>query len=170
VKSGASAAKAVAEKGAALIASMKVPPVVGGYSAIRSELDPMPLLMTLHGEGHRIALPRSNDDGTLSFLEWRPGDALQPGKLGVREPNTESTALEPAVILAPLLAFDRRGNRLGYGAGYYDRALRRLRSVHPTIAIGLAFDEQEFEEIPAEPQDEPLDMILTPARVVACGV
>jgi 5-formyltetrahydrofolate cyclo-ligase len=170
VKSGPYAATAVAEKGAALIASMRVPPAVGGYSAIRYELDPMPLLMMLHGRSHRIALPRTNDDGALSFLEWLPGDVLQRGKLGVREPDAGRPAFNPAVVLAPLLAFDRSGSRLGYGAGFYDRALRRLRSLHPTVVIGLAFDEQEFEEIPAEPHDERLDMILTPTRVVACGV
>ncbi len=169
MKSGASAAEAVAEKGAALIGAMDFPPAAGGYSALRYELDPLPLLMKLHGAGFRIALPRTEDDATLSFRECRPGVALQRGKFGLSEPHAALPALDPAIILAPLVAFDRKGNRLGYGAGYYDRALRRLRRLHPIVAIGLAFDEQEFPDIPAEPQDEPLDMILTPARVIACG-
>jgi 5-formyltetrahydrofolate cyclo-ligase len=168
LKSGASAAEAVAEKGLALIDSMGVPPAVGGYHAIRSELDPQPLLNGLHGKGVRIALPRM-DGNTLAFHEWLPGGALERGKLGVREPSASRPALRPAVVLAPLLAFDRSGARLGYGAGYYDRCLRELRRGGDVVVIGLAFDEQEFPEIPAGPRDEPLDMILTPTRVIACG-
>ena len=72
-------------------------------------------------------------------------------------------------MLVPLLAFDRSGGRLGYGAGYYDAALRKMRQRGPVAAIGIAFDEQEFPEVPQEPQDEPLDTILTPSRVIACG-
>ncbi len=118
----------------------------------------------------RIALPRVEDETALSFHEWLPGAALERSKFGVREPDASAPALRPAVVLVPLLAFDRSGARLGYGAGYYDRSLRQLRSAEPVVAIGIAFDEQEFPEIPTEPQDEPLDMILTPSRVIACRV
>ena len=77
--------------------------------------------------------------------------------------------MQPALVLVPLVAFDRKGNRLGYGAGYYDACLRDMRARQRVTAIGVAFDEQEFTDIPREPQDEPLDMILTPSRVIACG-
>jgi 5-formyltetrahydrofolate cyclo-ligase len=169
LKSGASAAQAIAETGVALIASLDVASAVGGYHPIRHELDPMPLLIELHNKGVRVALPRTEGDDTLTFREWLPGESLERGKLGVHEPKASQPELRPAVVLAPLLAFDRYGNRLGYGGGFYDRSLRKLRRRGAVVAIGIAFDEQEFPEIPAEPQDERLGMILTPSRVIACG-
>jgi 5-formyltetrahydrofolate cyclo-ligase len=170
LKSGASAAQAIAEKGLALIKSSDAAPIVSGYSPMRHELDPMPLLVALHNDGFRVALPCAEADAAgLTFREWLPGGSLARGKFGVREPEPSRPELHPAVVLAPLLAFDRFGNRLGYGAGFYDRSLRRLRSQGAVLAIGLAFDEQEFPEVPAEPQDERLDTILTPSRVIACG-
>ncbi len=104
----------------------------------------------------------------MSFREWVPGSTLERGKFGVHEPGESQPALQPAIVLVPLLAFDRNGNRLGYGAGYYDASLRDLRRSHRIVAIGIAFDEQEFADIPREPQDERLDMILTPSRTFAC--
>ena len=77
--------------------------------------------------------------------------------------------MHPPIIFVPLVAFDRLGNRLGYGAGYYDACLRDMRAHQRILAIGVAFDEQEFREIPRELQDEPLNMILTPSRVIAVG-
>lgn len=109
------------------------------------------------------------ETNALTFREWRPGAALERGKYGVREPNASQPAVLPSILLVPLLAFDRKGARLGYGAGYYDASLRHLRSLQPIFAIGVAFDEQEFSEVPQEQQDEPLDMILTPSRAIACG-
>jgi 5-formyltetrahydrofolate cyclo-ligase len=85
------------------------------------------------------------------------------------EPAGDLPEVVPAILLVPLLAFDNKGNRLGYGAGYYDTALRDLRLRGHVIAIGLGFDEQQVSEIPREPQDEPLDLILTPSRAIACG-
>jgi 5-formyltetrahydrofolate cyclo-ligase len=139
-----------------------------GYQPIRDELDPLPLLRALHETGYAIALPRTEEGFTLSFREWQPGCALERGKFGLSEPGEAQPRLFPAIVLTPLLAFDRQGNRLGYGAGYYDWALRDLRRRQPVVAIGIAFDEQEFPEIPREPQDEPLDLILTPSRAIPC--
>ena len=106
---------------------------------------------------------------SLTFRKWSPGTPLERGKFGLQEPGEAHPELLPNLVLVPLLAFDRKGNRLGYGAGYYDAALRKLRRPGPVIAIGVGFDEQEFPDIPHEPQDEPLDMILTPSRIIACG-
>ena len=166
-KSGASAAQALAGKGVPLAQSLG-PAAVAGYHAIRSELDPLLLLTALHGQGFRIALPRTGEGTTLSFREWDPGCTLERGTFGLQEPAETQPAMHPAVIFVPLLAFDRKGNRLGYGAGYYDTALRDMRARQRLVAIGVAFDEQEFAAIPREPQDEPLDMILTPSRVITC--
>jgi 5-formyltetrahydrofolate cyclo-ligase len=136
---------------------------------VRGELDPLLLLSTLHAAGFDIALPCAGDGPSLTFRRWAPGSDLTRGRFGVAEPLAAQPIAEPAIIFAPLVAFDRKGNRLGYGAGYYDACLRLLRSRRRVIAIGLAFDEQEVPEIPCEPQDEPLDMILTPSRILACG-
>jgi 5-formyltetrahydrofolate cyclo-ligase len=168
LKSGASAAEAAAERGLAVIASLGAPSVIGGYHPIRYELNPLPLMNSLRANGVRLALPRMEAGTTLAFHEWLPEATLKPGQLGVREPEATQPTVRPDVVLAPLLAFDRRGARLGYGAGYYDRSLRELRSSGAIVAIGFAFDEQEFPEVPAGPDDEPLDMILTPSRVIDC--
>ncbi len=168
MKSGAPAARAIADRGVALIESLNFPRAVGGYHALRHEIDPLPLLGALHQKGFRIALPRTGDGTALSFREWVPGAALEQGRFGVWEPGNLQPALNPSIVLVPLLAFDCTGNRLGYGAGFYDASLRDLRSRQPIVAIGIAFDEQEFPEIPREPQDETLNMIVTPSRVIAC--
>jgi 5-formyltetrahydrofolate cyclo-ligase len=100
---------------------------------------------------------------------WTPGSPLRRGMAGLSEPHAADPEAIPGAVLVPLLAFDAAGNRLGYGAGYYDAALRALRRTARVIAIGLGFDEQQLPDIPREPQDETLDMILTPTRVIACG-
>ena len=169
LQSSALAAQAIAERGIPLIESLDFPRDASGYHAIRYELDPLPLLTRLHGQGYRLGLPRTGEGPSLSFREWFPGCPLVRGKLGVFEPSDMQPAMQPAIVLVPVLAFDRDGNRLGYGAGYYDACLRDLRRGARVIAIGIAFDEQEVPEIPREPQDEPLDMVLTPSGVIACG-
>jgi 5-formyltetrahydrofolate cyclo-ligase len=140
-----------------------------GYFPVHDELDPIPLLEALHAQGLSTALPVVQPGPDLVFREWRHGTPLKRGKFGLQQPGAEQPELMPDIVLVPLLAFDRKGGRLGYGAGYYDAALRRMRQRSTVTAIGIAFDEQEFPEVPQEPQDEPLDMILTPTRVIACG-
>jgi 5-formyltetrahydrofolate cyclo-ligase len=91
------------------------------------------------------------------------------GKLGLSEPKEENLALDPDFVLVPLLAFDRKGHRLGYGAGYYDAALRAARQKSAVVAVGVGFSEQEFDDIPQESQDERLDFVLTPSGFIRCG-
>ncbi len=140
-----------------------------GYFPVHDELDAIPLLEALHAQGLRTALPVVRPGPDLVFREWSPGAPLKRGKFGLQQPGGECPELTPDIVLVPLLAFDRKGGRLGYGAGYYDAALRGMRQRGPVTAIGIAFDEQEFPDVPQEPQDEPLDTILTPTRVIACG-
>jgi 5-formyltetrahydrofolate cyclo-ligase len=168
LKSGAEARQALAARGAALIETMQAISAAA-YFPVHDELDPIPLLEALHGRGLRTALPAVQPGPDLVFREWSPGAALCHGKFGLQEPAGDCAELAPGIVLVPLLAFDRKGGRLGYGAGYYDAALHRLRQHAPVTAIGIAFDEQEFPEVPQEPQDERLDMILTPSRVIARG-
>ncbi len=168
LKSGATARQALAARGVTLIGTMQAFSAAG-YFPVHDELDPVPFLEALHAQGLRTALPVVKPGPDLVFREWSPGAPLERGKFGVKHPGDEHPELMPDIVLVPLLAFDRKGNRLGYGAGYYDAALRRMRRRGLVAAIGIAFDEQEFPEIPQEPQDEPLDAILTPSRVIACG-
>ncbi|WP_163831353.1 5-formyltetrahydrofolate cyclo-ligase, partial [Proteus mirabilis] len=124
---------------------------------------PAPLMRKLAGQGARLALPVVNARGkSLTFRAWSPGDRLVLGSLGIPEPSPASAELIPAVMLVPLAAFDVRGHRIGYGAGYYDRAIAHLqiKGVNPRL-IGVAFDCQQVETVPDEPHDVPLEAILT---------
>lgn len=135
--------------------------IVSGYTAIRSEIDPRRLMDALHGRGHRLCLPVIEARGRpLRFREWAPGVRMTTGPFGVAVPD-EGAWLEPQVLLVPLLAFDRRGFRLGYGGGFYDRTLQRLRGHGPVLAVGLAYAAQEVDRVPTDATDQRLDAILT---------
>ncbi len=138
--------------------------VVSAYWPFRTEIDPRPLMDRLIDAGARIALPITPPKGVsepVRFHLWSADDVLQQSAFGVHEPHPSKEAVEPDLVLVPLLAFDRRGGRLGYGAGHYDRTLERLRAIKTIRAIGLAFGAQEMERVPTDPHDQPLDAILT---------
>src|SRR5690242_1183017 len=119
--------------------------VVSGYWPIGSEIDVRPLLHHLAARGHGLALPVVVERGRpLLFRAWMPGTALEPARLGLSVPPAESPEVDPAVLLVPLLGFDRRGGRLGYGGGFYDRTLARLRAAGPVLAVGVGFAAQEL--------------------------
>jgi 5-formyltetrahydrofolate cyclo-ligase len=143
--------------------------VVSGFSPIRSEINPVPLLRRFAGAGASLALPAIVRRGEpLVFRAFHFGQELARGQWGIREPSPDAPEVRPDIVLAPLAVFDRRGNRIGYGAGYYDRTLRALRAIKPVVVIGLAFALQEAEEIPARSWDEPLDFVLTEREVIDC--
>ena len=138
--------------------------VVAGFWPIRSEIDPRPALEHLAASGRPLVLPALIGGGaTMVFRRWRPGEALVKGAFGLSEPPATAPEIDPGVLLMPLAAFDRAGHRIGYGGGYYDRALERLEATGPRLKIGLAFAVQEVARVPAEPHDRPLDLILTEA-------
>lgn len=140
------------------------PAVVAGYWPMRSEIDPRPLMTRFARAGWRIALPVTPPPGTeqaLVFRIWREGGEFNTHSFGMREPPTTQRKVRPKLILVPLLAFDARGHRLGYGAGHYDRTLCALRAQGPVRAIGLAFADQETALLPSLPHDQPLDAVLT---------
>lgn len=135
---------------------------VSAYSAMGSEIDPAALLARLAGEGLETCLPVIQPLGNpLRFRAWRSGEPLVAGTWGIQEPADTAPLVEPDILLVPLLAFDRRGMRLGYGGGYYDRTLSRLRSTKTVVAVGLAFSSQEAEDLPCNSHDERLDCVLT---------
>lgn len=130
---------------------------VAGYSPIHDEIDVRPLLQALSHRGHPIALPVTGRRGEpLVFRAWRPGDPLLPGGFGTSHPD--GPEITPAVLLMPLLAFDRHGNRLGYGGGFYDRTAARLPSA---LRIGCAFAVQELDRVPTGPYDQRLHAVAT---------
>jgi 5-formyltetrahydrofolate cyclo-ligase len=136
--------------------------IVSGYSPIRSEIDPAPLMRKLAERGARLALPAVMARGkSLAFRAWSPSDRLMLGPLGILEPSPAAAELIPDIMLVPLAAFDRLGHRIGYGAGHYDFTLAHLRKVKPITAIGLAFAAQEIEAVPALSHDVALDYVLT---------
>lgn len=145
--------------------------VVSAFLAIGEEIDPMPLVHRLIGEGCTIALPVMEGKGKpLVFRTWAPGEPLLETMWGIREPLAHAPVVEPDVVLGPLLAFDARGYRLGYGGGFYDRTLCRLRALKPVISIGLAYDEQKVDAVPHLDYDERLDWVLTPSGPFCCSV
>jgi len=140
--------------------------VVSGYSPIRSEIDPAPLMRALAARGARLALPAVMARGkSLAFRAWSPNDRLMLGPLGILEPSPAAAEIIPDIMLVPLAAFDRLGHRIGYGAGHYDYTLAHLRKMKPVTAIGLAFAAQEIEAVPALQHDVALDYVLTETQM-----
>ncbi|MCC7275764.1 MAG: 5-formyltetrahydrofolate cyclo-ligase [Alphaproteobacteria bacterium] len=138
--------------------------VVSGYMPIGDELDPRPLLAALAAAGCRLALPVVAGRGRpLSFRLWRPGDALAARPMGLAEPGPDAPTVDPDVLLVPLLAFDDGGRRIGYGAGYYDMTIAGLRARRTVLAVGVAFEGQRVDRVPAGPWDALLDAVVTEA-------
>jgi 5-formyltetrahydrofolate cyclo-ligase len=143
--------------------------IVSGFSAIGEEISPLPLLTRLLADGHRLCLPVMPGKGVpLLFRSWTPGDPTTAAVWGIGEPLPSAPVLEPDVLLVPLLAFDSRGNRLGYGGGFYDRTIAQLRALKPVVTIGLAFDEQRVDSVPHTAHDQRLDWVLTPSGPLRC--
>lgn len=144
--------------------------VVSGFCAIRDEIDPGPLLDWLHREGFALALPVMQGRGKpLLMRSWAPGDEMGSVQWGIREPLPEKAEVWPDILLVPLLAFDRRGWRLGYGGGFYDRTIAKLSALKPITAVGIAYDELEVDAVPHESYDQRLDWVLTPSGPIKCN-
>jgi 5-formyltetrahydrofolate cyclo-ligase len=135
---------------------------IAGYLPLGDEADPRPLMERLAGLGRALALPCIEGRGVpLRFRHWAQGDPTKINVYGVAEPTGTAALVVPGLVLVPLLAFDSRGHRLGYGGGYYDRTLEGLRGDGEVVAVGIAFAEQEIEELPRTTHDHPLDLIVT---------
>ena len=164
-------AERLAEVGPGLVRQNSEAPdgVVSIYHPIRDEIDTALLFRALVREGIATALPVTvGRRQPLRFHLWRPGDPVASGSWGIPEPLATADLVNPDVLFVPLAAFDRRGFRLGYGAGYYDNSLAALRKLKPVMAIGVAFAVQEVERVPAEPHDEPLDAVVTEHDIILC--
>lgn len=138
---------------------------MSGFMPIRTEIDPTPAMAeaTAHG---LVGVPViEKADNPLKFAAWTPEVAMVPGPFGASVPAVQEF-FEPEILIVPLLAFDRKGGRLGYGGGFYDRTLEMLRARRATYAIGFAFAGQERDDIPLETTDQPLDLIVTEAGII----
>jgi 5-formyltetrahydrofolate cyclo-ligase len=155
------ASTAIGARAIAIVAEAR-PVSLAAYLPIRSECDPGAVIAWASQNGIATALPAVVDDATIVFRRYRPGDPLAPGGLGTRAPSETAPAVDPDMIIAPVIAFDRTGARLGHGRGFYDRAIgtMRARGLDPLI-VGVAFAVQEVANIPIDPHDVHLDWIVT---------
>ncbi len=144
--------------------------VVSAYSPMQSELNPVPLMRKLADAGATLALPVVvGRNKPLIMREWAFGQPLATGTWGIREPLPNAPEAWPDILLVPLAAFDRKGNRIGYGAGYYDLTINRLRLLKQVVAVGLAYHAQQVAVVPHTPRDARLDLVLTERELIDCG-
>jgi len=133
---------------------------ISAYMPMRTEIDCLPAMAELAKSGP-IAVPVITGPGQrLQFHRWLPGCALKDGPFGAKIP-VKAHPVTPEIVILPLLAFDTKGNRLGYGGGYYDRTLAELRAAGPILAVGFAYAAQQIDAVPTDPTDQPLDAIVT---------
>lgn len=138
---------------------------LSGYMPIRSEIDPLPVMSEAAAHGP-VAVPVIHAAGApLGFSRWTPDCEMVAGPFGAQVPAVERL-IEPEIVIVPLVAFTRLGGRLGYGGGFYDRTLEVLRGKRATLAIGFAYGAQEMANLPLEPTDQMLDMIVTDTEVI----
>ncbi len=143
--------------------------VVAGYRPIRTEIDPTPAMTELANAGVRIAVPVIEaKDSPLLFHEWTPDCEMVEGAFGAEVP-ANPIRLYPEILITPLVGWDRKGWRLGYGGGFYDRSLEQLRSHRPVQAIGFAYAAQEMGEAPREKTDQRLDAVVTETEIISFG-
>jgi 5-formyltetrahydrofolate cyclo-ligase len=141
--------------------------VVSGFMPLKSEINPLPLMRKLAGEGARLALPVVAGRGRpLIMRAWAFGEPLNSGQWGIREPKPEALEVAPDILIVPMLAFDRRGHRIGYGAGYYDRTISALRARKAVLAVGIAYAAQEIPQVPSTERDARLDLVLTERETI----
>ena len=144
--------------------------VVSAFHPYQSEIDTRPLLGRMAGEGWTTALPIVLGKGLpLEFRRWLPGEPLIKGVWGIERPPETSPEVEPDILIIPLLAFDRQGFRLGYGGGFYDRTLEKLRIRKNIVAIGVGYSAQQMGAVPHGPHDQPLDYMMTEKEIFKCG-
>lgn len=144
--------------------------IISAFYPYQSEIDTRPLLGKLAGEGWTTALPVVTKIGQpLFFRRWFPGEPTVPGKWDIPRPPDDAPVVEPNVLLVPLLAFDRKGYRLGYGGGFYDRTLEGLRAKKRVIAIGVAYAAQEVAAVPVDEHDQLLNFVMTEKELITCG-
>ena len=160
---------AAAEQIAARAFPVAVKPgmIVAGFMPMKSEINPLLVMRKLAEAGARLALPAIAGRGQpLIMRAYAFGDELARGQWGIREPKPDMPEVAPDILIVPLACFDRRGHRIGYGAGYYDMTIHALRAKKPIAAVGVAFAMQEIPQVPVTERDEALDFVLTEREAI----
>jgi 5-formyltetrahydrofolate cyclo-ligase len=155
------------------LCAIKVPAgiPISAYWPLEEEFDPRALFTALHRRGHPIGLPVILGKGQpLLFRRWEPAMELVRGAFRVMTPPPTAPEIVPQVLLVPLLAFDRAGYRLGYGGGFYDRTIAKLRKAGEAVAVGVTFAALEVPEVPHDETDQPLDWIVTEREAIRAGM
>ncbi len=135
---------------------------VSGFIPYLSEIDTRPLLKLLDAKGCTTCVPVVvENNAPLEFRTWSPGEPTVPGRWNIPVPEDGAPVVDPDYLLVPMLAFDLAGYRLGYGGGFYDRTLEKLRAMKPVVAIGVAYSAQQVDAVVHGDHDQPLDWILT---------
>jgi 5-formyltetrahydrofolate cyclo-ligase len=166
---GAGAGAALAARGLPVVRNSQNQ-IVSAFHPYLSEISTVELLAKLVAEGWTTALPIVvGKELPLMFRTWTPGEPLVSGLWDIQIPADAAPEVEPDVLLVPMLAFDRKGYRLGYGGGFYDRTLAKLRAVKLVTAIGVAYAGQEIKAVPYDARDQPLDWIMTERETFKCG-
>ena len=144
--------------------------IISAFHSFDTEISTFELFDKLVADGWTTALPVVVAKNTpLVFRQWVPGDTLVLGRWNIKVPPAEAPEVLPDVLLVPLLAFDRKGFRLGYGGGFYDRTLEKLRAFKKVTAIGVAYSGQEVDAVPYDEFDQRLDWIMTEKETFKCG-
>jgi len=138
---------------------------LAGYMPIRTEINPLPAMEEAAAHG-RVGVPVILGEGQpLKFSEWSPEGEMKDGPFGAKIPF-DDRFFEPEIVIVPLVAFDAKGGRLGYGGGFYDRTLELLRRRRPTLAVGFAYSDQIAKDLPLETTDQPLDLVITEREII----
>lgn len=141
--------------------------IVSGFSPMKTEINPLPLMRKVAALGARLALPAIAGRGKpLTMRAYAFGDELARGQWGIREPKSDAPEVAPDILIVPLAAFDRAGHRIGYGAGYYDMTINALRAKKKIVAMGIAFAVQEVASVPATQRDARLDFVITEREII----
>ena len=133
---------------------------IGAYFPINYEIDCLELLKQLEKSGHKISLPITSKGNKMDFFEWSAAQPLLISKIGIPEPISKRKVY-PDILLVPLLAFNKNKFRLGYGGGYYDRYIQKIKKIKKILTIGIAFSFQEIKKLPINRYDKKLDFIFT---------
>ena len=134
--------------------------IIGGYYPYNYEFDPINILEKFEKMNYQISLPKIKENSQMDFFRWSTKDPLVINKYGIPEPDSKKI-IYPSFLLVPLVAFDMQLNRIGYGGGFYDRYIKKIKKKKKILTIGLAYSFQKVREIPIDEHDTKLDFIIT---------
>jgi len=134
--------------------------IIGGYYSYNYEANVMPILEKFEKKKYIISLPKIGKNFSMDFFPWSIHDPLNINKYGIPEPITNKI-INPDILLVPLVAYDKNFNRIGYGGGFYDRYIKKIKKLKKVLTIGIAFSYQRVKKIPIEKNDIRLDFIIT---------